>query len=89
MTGGIAGLELQRPVDVLGRRFHSIFFQIEAGKNQIGLGRLANAEGGLGLGAGLAGVAASIVIFGKSRERRSARGIDSQRRDGIRLRLRR
>ena len=52
----------------------SILFslQIEPRKNQIGLGRLANAEGGFGLGAGFAGVAASVVIFGEGGERRGA-----------------
>jgi len=65
LAGGIAGFQLQRPVDVLGGCFHSIFSQIEPRKNQIGLGGLANAESGFGLGAGFAGVAAGVVIIRK------------------------
>jgi len=82
LAGGIAGFQLQRPVDVLGGCSHSIFSQIEACKNQIGLGRLANAESGFGLGASFTGVAARVVVIiirkgcGECGERRGARGID-------------
>jgi len=78
----VAGLQLQRPIDVLGGCLHSIFSQIEARENQVGLSRLANTESGFGLGAGFAGIAASVVVFvlsqrcGKGGEGRGARGID-------------
>src|SRR6266852_1966007 len=76
LARGIAGFQLQRPINVLGGRFHSIFSQIEPRKNQIGLGRLANAKSGFGLGASFASVAASVVVVRKGCERRGARWID-------------
>src|SRR5271163_4225954 len=79
LTGGIVGFQLERAINVLGSRVRSVFPQIEARQNQIGIGRLAHAQRSLGFIPCPASIAPSVVIFGESVQGLGTRRIDRGR----------
>src|SRR5271170_989329 len=79
LTGGIAGFQLERAINVLRSRIRSVFPQIEARQDQIRIGRLPHAQRSLGFISCPASIAASVVIFGESVQGLGTRRIDAGR----------